>query len=155
MADISLSGEIFWCLVLVFWELWVFFPPSLLLYEHIPILIQRGPAPKAEKDVEPCVFHCAYARNEYVLLFTFRWIYSLALQFRYSTTSPTRYTSFTFFLFGSNSNIVFSKASSCPCSSSQRWISRGYNTLCLLIHYLISHLIVFRLTYFPGWLALH
>ena len=56
---------------------------------------------------------------------------------------------------GSNSNIVVFKASSCLCSSSQRWISRGYNTLCLLIHYLISHLVVFRLTYFPGWLALH
>ena len=30
-----------------------------------------------------------------------------------------------------------------------------YNTLCLLIRYLISRLVVFRSTYFPGWLALH
>ena len=45
---------------------------SLLRYEQSPILIQRGPAPKAEKDVEPCVFHCAYARNEHVLFFSFR-----------------------------------------------------------------------------------
>ena len=46
--------------------------PSLMSYELFLIVIQRGPAPKAEKDVEPCVFHCAYARNEHVLYFSFR-----------------------------------------------------------------------------------
>ena len=34
--------------------------PSLL-HEHVLTLIQRGPSPKAEKDAEPCVFHCEYA----------------------------------------------------------------------------------------------
>ena len=42
---------------------------SLFPHEHFTISIQRKPAPKAEKDVEPCVFHCAYARNEHVLFF--------------------------------------------------------------------------------------
>ena len=34
-------------------------------------LWSRGPAPEAEKNAEPCVFHCTYAQNEHVHFFTF------------------------------------------------------------------------------------
>ena len=49
-----------------------YFLLSFLDMHHPSLIHQRGPSPKTEKDVEPCIFHDAFARNEYVLLFTFK-----------------------------------------------------------------------------------
>ena len=61
---------------LVFWSRtyrnFGYFFSTLLLHEYVLISIPRGPSPKTKKDVEPCVFLSAYARNEHVPFFTLR-----------------------------------------------------------------------------------
>lgn len=48
------------------------FSLSFLHLHYLSLIHRRGPSPETEKDVEPCIFHGEYARNEYVLPFNLR-----------------------------------------------------------------------------------
>ena len=90
-------------------------------------LRSRGPAPKAEKNAEPCIFHCTYAQNEHVHFFY------LLINLLIDAPVPTFYdisykvlAPFIFLHLPHHILISFgSKASRFLCPSSQRRTTRS------------------------------
>ena len=120
---------------------------------HYPSFIhQRWPSPKTEKDVEPCIFHGKYARNEYALLFTLRWVYQLTflvptfydISYKVPSLFASLLLSLTLFVQSSEMSLLVE-----PKTGLKKFVA-------VLFCYLLLDLIVFfRLKFCPGWLAQH
>ena len=119
------SGEIFWCSVLVFWELWVLFFHRGC-HMSISQSCSKGNQHRKQRKMLNLVFSTAHMREmskccSFLLDKSTHWYPSSDILWRLLQGTRVIY----FFYFVANPNIILSKASSCLYSSSQRRTSRS------------------------------